>query len=333
MVKVARTMKNSPSDGSEHLVRVVGVGASAGGLDAINQLFEGLAPGLGLAYLVVSHMDPRQESHLADILAKHCAIPVSVAAAQTIEPDHVYVIPPDAVMTLSGNTLTLTPRIESGPRHLPVDVLFESLAEQRPGTAIGIVLSGTGSDGTQGIKDIRETAGVTIVQAPESAAFDGMPNSAIQTGCVDLVLHPVEIAAELAKIARHPYFFGSGDGELVAPAQPDEALGKIFELLNNVYQADFAQYKPSTVQRRLQRRMALANVIDVQSYLELLQDNPVELATLYDDLLIRVTSFFREEATHTALKQTVFPALMKDRNHADPLRIWVPACASGEEVY
>jgi two-component system CheB/CheR fusion protein len=245
----------------------------------------------------------------------------------------VYVIPPDAVMALSGNKLTLTPRSEFGARHLPVDVLFESLAQQRPGTAIGIVLSGTGSDGTQGIKDIKESAGVTIVQAPESAAFDGMPNSAIQTGCVDIVLSPFDIASELAKIARHPYFSASDHAEVAAPAPAEEALGKIFELLNNVYQADFAQYKPSTVQRRLQRRMALVNETDVQSYLELLHDNPVELAALYDDLLIRVTSFFREEATHTALKRTVFPALMKDRNHADPLRIWVPACASGEEVY
>jgi two-component system CheB/CheR fusion protein len=326
-------MQKLLSNESERLVGVVGIGASAGGLDAINQLFEGVPSELALAYLVVSHMDPRHESHLADILAKHCAIPVSIATGQTIEPDHVYVIPPDALMTLSGNKLTLTPRGESSARHLPVDVLFESLAQQRPGTAIGIVLSGTGSDGTQGIKDIKEAAGVTIVQAPQSAAFDGMPNSAIQTGCVDLVLRPIEIASELAKIARHPYFFGSGHGNLSAPVPSKEALGEIFELLNNVYQADFARYKPSTVQRRLQRRMALVNETDVQSYLELLQDNPVELAALYDDLLIRVTSFFREETTYTALKQTVFPALLKDRNHADPLRIWVPACASGEEVY
>jgi two-component system CheB/CheR fusion protein len=326
-------MKKLHSNDSERLVRVAGVGASAGGLEAINQLFEGLSPDLGMAYLVVSHMDPRQESLLAEILAKHCAIPVSVATGQTIEPDHVYVIPPDAVMKLSGNQLTLTPRGESSARYLPVDVLFESLAQQRPGSAIGIVLSGTGSDGTQGIKDIKETAGVTIVQAPDSAAFDGMPNSAIQTGCVDLVLRPIEIAEELTKIAHHPYFSASGDGEPVTPAPAEEALGRIFELLNNVYQADFTQYKPNTVQRRLQRRMALVNETDVPSYLALLQDNPVELAALYDDLLIRVTSFFREEATHTALKQTVFPALMKDRSHADPLRIWVPACASGEEVY
>lgn len=315
-------------------VRVVGVGASAGGLEAINQLFEALSPELGLAYLIVSHMHPRQESHLADILSKHTAIPVSVATDQIIiEPNHAYVIPPDTVMTLAGNALRLEPRTESGARHLPIDALFASLAQQRPGTAIGIVLSGTGSDGTQGIKDIKEAAGVTVAQAPGSATFDGMPYAAIQTGCVDLVLRPFEIAAELAKIARHPYFQTSSEDALAESMPPDAALIKIFELLRNVYQADFTQYKPNTIRRRLERRMALVNETEVRSYLELLQSNPVELAALYDDLLIRVTSFFREESTYAALRHTVFPALMKDRGHADPLRIWVPACATGEEVY
>lgn len=314
------------------LVPVVGIGASAGGLEAISQLVEALSPELGLAYLIVSHMDPRQESHMPEILAKRTFMPVDFAANQVIEANHIYVIPPDTQMTLSGNRLQLSPR-ESGSKHLPVDALFNSLAEQRPAKAICVVLSGSGGDGSQGIKNIKEAGGITVAQEPSSAAFNGMPNSAIQTGCVDLVLRPFEIAIELAKIANHPYFVVAHDEDLPEPMTTDAALDKIFELLSSVYQADFTQYKPNTIQRRLQRRMALINETDVQSYLDVLHDNPVELAALYDDLLIRVTSFFREDAIYTALKQTVFPSLMKNRGHENPLRIWVPACATGEEVY
>ncbi|MBS7776738.1 chemotaxis protein CheB [Acidovorax sp. CCYZU-2555] len=320
-------------DARNRLVPLVGIGASAGGLEAMNQLFEALTPDLGLAYLIVSHMDPRHESHLAEVLAKRTTVPVRVGHEQVIEPDNAYVIPPDTVMTVVGNRIKLTARSHAGVRHLPVDALFASLAQQRPGKAIGIVLSGTGSDGTEGVKEIKAAAGVTLAQEPGSAAFDGMPKSAIQTGCIDRMLHPSDMAAELGKIARHPYFRDDEDDKALESVAPEAALEKIFELLNNVYQADFTQYKPNTLQRRLQRRMALVSETQMSSYLELLQDNPVELAALYDDFLIRVTSFFREEAIYTALKQSILPALVRGRSHSDPLRIWVPACATGEEVY
>lgn len=323
----------SPGGTRNRMVPLVGIGASAGGLEAISQLFETLTPDLGLAYLIVSHMDPRHESHLAEVLAKRTTVPMSVAQEQAIEPDHAYVIPPDTVMTVVGNRIKLSPRSHAGARHLPVDALFESLAQQRPGKAIGIVLSGTGSDGSEGVKEIKEAAGVTLAQDHGSAAFDGMPQSAIQTGCIDLVLRPRDMAAELVKIARHPYFVDDADDRELATVAPGAALDQIFELLNNVYQADFTQYKPNTLQRRLQRRMALVGETQVSAYLKLLKDNPVELAALYDDFLIRVTSFFREEAIYTALKQTILPALVRGRSHSEPLRIWVPACATGEEVY
>ncbi len=317
----------------ERLVPLVGIGASAGGLEAMSQLFEALTPDLGLAYLIVSHMDPRHESHLAEVLARRTAVPMRVGDEQDIEPDHAYVIPPDTVMTVAGNRIKLSARSHAGGRHLPVDALFVSLAQQRPGKAVGIVLSGTGSDGTEGVKEIKAAAGVTMAQEPASAAFEGMPQSAIQTGCIDRVLSPHDMAAELAKIVRHPYFVEIQDDKALASVAPEAALEKIFELLNSVYQADFTQYKPNTLQRRLQRRMALVGETQISSYLKLLQDNPLELAALYDDFLIRVTSFFREEAIYTALKQSILPALVKDRSHSDPLRIWVPACATGEEVY
>ncbi len=317
----------------QSLVPLVGIGASAGGLEAISQLFEALTPDLGFAYLIVSHMDPRHESHLAEVLSKRTTVPMCTGREQLIEPDHAYVIPPDTVMTVVGNRIKLSARSHSGSRHLPVDALFESLAQQRPGKAIGIVLSGTGSDGAEGVKEIKEAAGVTLAQDPASAAFDGMPQSAIHTGCIDRVLNPRDMAVELRRIARHPYFVNDHDDKALASVAPEAALEKIFALLNNVYQADFTQYKPNTLQRRLQRRMALVGETQVSSYLELLQDNPVELAALYDDFLIRVTSFFREDAIYEALKQNVLPALMQGRSHSNPLRVWVPACATGEEVY
>ena len=317
----------------QRLVPLVGIGASAGGLEAMSLLFEALTPDLGLAYLIVSHMDPRHESHLAEVLARRTTVPMRVGQEQVIEPDHAYVIPPDTVMTVVGNRIKLTPRSHTGARHLPVDALFVSLAQQRPGKAIGIVLSGTGSDGTEGVKEIKAAAGVTLAQEPTTAAFEGMPQSAIQTGCIDRVLSPQDMAAELVKIVQHPYFGDDEEGKALTSDGPETALEKIFELLNNVYQADFTQYKPNTLQRRMQRRMALVGETQVSSYLKLLQDNPQELAALYDDFLIRVTSFFREEAIYKALKQSIFPALVRGRSHADPLRIWVPACATGEEVY
>lgn len=314
-------------------VPVVGIGASAGGLEAMVQLIETVELDLGLAYLIVSHMDPRHESHLAEILSKHTSLSVTEATDhQIVEPNHIYVIPPNTAMMLVGNNLRLHAR-GATRKHLPIDILFKSIAEHRAGAAIGVVLSGTGSDGAEGIKNIKEAAGVTLVQAPDSAAFSGMPNAAIETGCVDIVLPPSDIGLELGKIARHPYFLKPVTVDDYQDLAPDVALQKIFALIGSVYQADFTQYKPNTIHRRLQRRMALINETDVQSYLTVLQNNPVELAALYDDLLIRVTTFFREESIYKALRHTVFPTLLHNRDHADPLRIWVPACATGEEVY
>lgn len=318
---------------SEKFIPIVGIGASAGGLEPITHILESLTPHLGLSYLIVSHISPRQESHLAEILAGRTSLPVQVAMDQAILPDHVYVIPPDVMMTVAGNRIVLTPRSTTEGRYLPIDALFASLAARCQDRAIGIVLSGTGCDGAQGIRLIKGNGGITIAQEPSSAAFDAMPNAAMATGFVDCVLRPSQIAEELAKIARHPYFHGCDDKESSATPPSDITLGKIFELIQQVYNADFTQYKASTIQRRLQRRMALNGEIDVHAYLGLLRESPVELAALYNDLLIRVTSFFREEAIQAALRQTVFPALLKDRSATDPIRIWVPACATGEEVY
>jgi two-component system CheB/CheR fusion protein len=318
---------------NDNTIPVVGIGASAGGLEPLGQLVEALDPNLGMAYIIVSHLDRRHESLLPEILAKRTSMPVVAAGAQYLERDHIYVIPPDKTLTVVGNMLQLQPRAAAPVKNLPIDILFGTLAEQRPGAAVGVVLSGTGSDGAEGIKKIREAAGVTLVQIPDSAAFRGMPDAAIETGCVDLVLTPADIAVELARIARHPYFI-TPEAEVDDEERgPGTALAKIFDLIKGVYQADFTQYKPTTIQRRLQRRMALVNETDVHSYLNVLQDNPVELAALYDDLLIRVTTFFREETIYTALTQTVFPTVLKGRSHSDPVRIWVPACATGEEVY
>lgn len=298
----------------------------------MSELIEAMQPDLGFAYLIVSHMEARQESHLAEILAKRTLMSVKVAESQELEPNTVYVIPPDSVMTIEANHVVLRPRDASAAKNLPIDALLASLADRSSGTGIVVVLSGTGSDGSEGIKKVKESGGIVFAQAPESATFEGMPKAAISTGCVDFALRPSSIAKEIGKIALHPYLIFPN--EFYDQASTSEAvMGQIFELIAKVYHADFTQYKPNTIQRRLQRRMALINETDLQSYLGILYDNPVELAALYDDLLIRVTCFFREEAIYTALTQTVFSKLFEKRNHTEPLRIWVPACASGEEVY
>jgi two-component system CheB/CheR fusion protein len=323
-------MQNTPLT-SAFFTPVVCIGASAGGLEPLSELIEALKPDLGFAYLVVSHMEARQESHLAEILSKRTLMAVEVAASQEIASNTVYVIPPDTVMTIEANHLMLRARRDTPAKNLPIDALLTSLADQRPGRGIAVILSGTGSDGAEGVKAVKEAGGVVFAQTPDSAKFDGMPKSAIGTGCVDLALRPNNIAKEICKIALHPYF--NSPAELSGESTSTAVMGQIFDLIAKVYHADFTQYKSNTIQRRLQRRMALINEVDLRSYLNILHDNPVELAALYDDLLIRVTCFFREEAIYTALMQSVFPRLFEKRDHSEPLRIWIPACASGEEVY
>jgi two-component system CheB/CheR fusion protein len=318
---------------------VVGIGASAGGLEALIELL-GALPTTGMAFIVVQHLDPTHESLLSEILAKRAAIPVSLAiAGEPLQSDHVYVIPADAILTVHDGLIALKPRTSAAERPFPVDILFSSLAVAYSDHAIGVVLSGGDSDGSLGIREIKHAGGFTFAQRPESARFATMPRYAIETGCVDVVLRPNEIAGELERLSRR---FRMGDSKpgvglknTLDVGVDDESalLGHIFQRLRSAHGVDFTHYKRTTIKRRIDRRMMLRRIESLDEYGALIERDPVELAALYQDFLIRVTEFFRDPAAFDALRQYVLPVLCEGRSTKQPIRIWVPGCATGEEVY
>ena len=316
------------NDGSN--VRVIAVGASAGGLDALTQLLGRLSADTGLAYVLVQHLDPAHESILAELLARTTIIPVVQATdGLRIEADHAYVIPPGVQMTLADGHLSLAPRDRAGGPARSIDVFFRSVADVHGSDAVGVVLSGTGSDGALGLEAIKAAGGLTFAQNPASAAYDGMPRAAAATGCVDFVLPPADIAAHLARLG-HP-----GDHRVPDSGSAESAgtLAPILDLVRQRTGVDFAQYKIGTVQRRILRRMVIGNADAFDDYVEMLQRNAAEVDALYADLLISVTRFFRDPDVFAALSKSVFPELLKRRAPDEAIRIWVPGCATGQEAY
>lgn len=314
---------------------VVGVGGSAGGLEAFNQLLENLPSDAGLAIVFVLHLLPTRKSMLSELLARKTTMPVVQAAdGMPLEPNHVYAIPPDVYIEVAGGKLRLTSRGVEGGLFTPIDRLFASLAEEAGPRAVGVVLSGTGSDGAAGLQHIKEAGGVTMAQTPGSAQRDEMPRAAALTGGADLILPPRELAAALAQIARHPYVSAGEAQQATAELRPKEDdLQRIFALLRTASGVDFSHYKRPTIERRMLRRMALHRFTKVSQYLELLQKQPHEINRLYQDILIHVTFFFREPDSFKVLAEKVFPKLMEDRRPNESLRIWIPGCSSGEEPY
>ncbi|MGQ0544368.1 MAG: chemotaxis protein CheB [Betaproteobacteria bacterium] len=308
---------------------VVGIGASAGGLEAMSELLSALPASTGMAVVLVQHLDPAHESLLAEILAKKTAMPVAEARdGVQVAPDRLYIIPPNATLALSGEVLRLTAREAAGRNPGPIDVLLRSIAAGRGPNAVGVLLSGAGSDGTRGAQEIKEAGGIVIAQEPESATFDTLPRSAIDAGCVDLVLRPADIARKLAGLGGH---LAAGNGEAAeAPAGGDEHWKRIFRLLRGASGIDFTHYKRSTLERRVARRQALRHVLELGDYAALLDEDAAELNALSHDVLIGVTGFFRDPDTFHALAQTVFPALLEGRAPRYPLRIWGRGCSSGE---
>ncbi|MGQ0752644.1 MAG: chemotaxis protein CheB [Betaproteobacteria bacterium] len=316
---------------------VVGIGASAGGLEAIGELLTALPVDTGMAFIVVQHLDPVRPSLLAEILAKKTAMPVAeVRNGSSIAADRVYIIAPGTLLTLSGNALRSEAR-DGGHPPLPVDVFFNSLAAERGHNAIAVVLSGSGSDGARGVQAVKEAGGITLAQDEATAGFPAMPKNAIDTGCVDFVLAPAAIGEKLARIARHPYLQNGAPEEQSLQAadrsMEETAFKRAFRLMRAASGMDFTHYKRSTIERRIGRRMAVHHFEGLPAYVDFLQDNPSEVQALAQDMLIGVTSFFRDAAGLDRLKQTVFPALMEGRSARDTLRIWVPGCSSGEEAY
>jgi two-component system, chemotaxis family, CheB/CheR fusion protein len=317
-------------DPSQIAFPVVGIGASAGGLEAVSELLSALPASTGMAFVLVQHLDPSRASMLVEILGKKTALPVAEARdGMRLAADRLYVIPPNASLTVAGNLLRLAAREGNPPG--PIDALFRSLAAERGRAAVGVLLSGASSDGTRGARAIKEAGGVVMAQAPESAAFAIMPRSAIDAGAVDAVLRPAEIAGSLARLAEH---LARHEDETPDAAAPEDELWKrIFRLLHGAGGIDFTHYKRSTIQRRIARRQALRHVAELGQYAALLSEDSAELNTLAQDVLIGVTSFFRDPESFEALAQAVFPALLERRAPRDPLRIWVPGCATGEELY
>ena len=329
--------ETSSSNQNKHGLPVVGIGASAGGLEAFKSLFEYLPADTGLSFVVIQHLASGQESMLTDILSRFTKMPVkAVKDKMAVEPDHVYVIPPGTILTMENKTLNLNPAAKTIKT---IDAFFISLAEDSQNQSIGIVLSGTGSDGTAGLKAIKTQGGITFAQTPSSAQYGDMPISAISAEVVDFILPPEKIASELQKIAENPQL---ARNEIVARAEEERkearpkkesALSAIFTMLKSSCNVDFSHYKETVVNRRITRRMVINHIKKIENYKEFLRAHPKEIEALYNDMLIGVTSFFREASTFAALKETVFPNLVNNRSSKDPIRIWIPGCATGEEAY
>jgi two-component system CheB/CheR fusion protein len=309
---------------------IVGIGASAGGLEAISRLLEILPPSPGLALVVVMHLDPDHESLLPSLLSQVTALPVVEVGVDTpIQVDHVYIGPPRAVLALEGSTLTVRPRASVRAPNMPIDHLFRSLAHQLQQRAVGVVLSGGGTDGTLGVQDISAEDGIAFAQDERSARFDSMPRSAVASGCIDVVLDPAGIGQELVRLAQHSRTGTAPPGE----RGQREHLNRLFALVSAMSGIDFSQYKLSTIHRRIQRRMAMVGIESLAAYVDRLEEDQEELQSLYQDFLIRVTRFFRDPTVYATLHETVFPELVKNRAADLPIRIWVAGCATGEEAY
>ena len=357
------SVRNSP-------VTVVGIGASAGGLEALSELFRNVPADTSLAYVVVQHLSPTHGSILAELLARQATIPVHQAAnGDRVEVNHAYVIAPDTKMTLTDGHLKLVPRDPDDRPPLPIDAFFRSLAEVQESRTIGVILSGTGSDGALGVRAIRGAGGIAFAQDPATATAEGMPRSAIATACIDIIATPAAIATHIAQLGRNPYLRPQSDESPSdhAPGryrqldtQPDvrgvsgdgadtsansDAFSAICALLKSQFGVDFDLYKMGTIERRIQRRIALRRVNSLGRYAELLREDTEELSTLYGDLLIGVTRFFRDPDLFNALSGTVLPDLIArrraegEREGANSIsddaaiRVWIAGCSTGEEAY
>lgn len=324
-------MTNSPAPEVEF--PIVGIGASAGGLEAFIQLINQVPLDSAMAYILIQHLSPDHPSLSVEIISKSTKLPVSeVQDKMRVEVNHIYVIPPNHSMKIENGSLLLLPRPEGTSQHMSIDVFFESLALAKKGQAIGVLLSGTGSDGTLGLRAIQGIGGITCVQDPKNAKFNGMPNSAIAAGVVDFILPANEIAHELSRLALD-LSSSKLETDETLEVKSDDEVNMIFDQLRTHTNVDFSNYKFSTINRRIQRRILLLKLKNIKSYSAFLRDHPKEINALYNDLLINVTEFFRDPDSFTILSTLIFPELLLDRTAKEPIRIWIPGCSTGEEVY
>jgi two-component system CheB/CheR fusion protein len=315
---------------------IVGVGASAGGMDAFGEFLDAMRPDAGMAFVFVLHLPPDSESLLAEILSRRTKMLVRQAAdGMPIEPDHVYVLRPGHVLTVREGCLRLGPRLGSpNVANRPVDDLFRSLAEEQRERAICVVMSGTGSNGTAGAQAVKAVGGLCVAQDPESAQYPSMPRHLIDAGYADYVLRPAELPEVLLSYAGSPYAKGGRETDATAVLEREgQHLREVMAVLRTRARQDFTGYKKPTVLRRVQRRMGLARAGSLGEYARLLRQTPAEVTALADDLLIHVTGFFRDPDVWEALREKVVAPLIAAREPGTSVRAWVAACSSGEEAY
>jgi two-component system CheB/CheR fusion protein len=312
---------------------IVGIGASAGGLETLEAFFSNMPPEANMAFVIIQHLSPNFKSIMASLLAKHTRMTVSeIEDDTTLAPNCVYLNPPNKNVAVFNRTLHLMEPVRSGTINMPIDFFFRSLSEDQKEQAIGIIVSGTASDGTQGIKAIKGEGGMVMAQDPDTAKYDGMPRSAIGTGLVDFILPVEKMPKTLISYVKHPFLESPGKIN-VSETSIQHQLQKVFALIRSATGHDFSQYKQTTIRRRIERRMAVHQIDKLTDYIMYLQKDPVEIDALFKDLVIGVTSFFRDPEAYQVLEQKVLPRLLQGRKPDDPLRCWVVGCSTGEEAY
>src|ERR1035437_6674351 len=316
-------------------IPVAGIGGSAGGLEVFKHLLADLPADAGLAIVFVQHLDPKHHSMLSEILGRSTTMPVSEAVDRMpVEANHVYVIPANGDLTIAQGMLRLAPRTQEAGPHMPIDRFLRSLADECGSRAIGVILSGAGTDGSAGIQAIKAAGGGTFAPDQFTAKFASMPQAAVATNCVDFVLPPERIAVELVRVGRHPYVADSAPAEQGRMPGGDEAsFATILAAVHGASGIDFSLYREKTIKRRILRRLALRNIDSLAEYAGRLEDDIEEVAALQRDLLISVTSFFRDPGSFESLKNLVYPRILQGRPAHAPIRVWVPGCATGEEAY
>lgn len=328
-------MANKNTRNSNSQFPIVGIGGSAGAIEAVIELTENLPSGTGMAFIYLQHQSPDHHSKLVEVISKRAKLPVlEVEDKMPIEADFFYVIPGGKQLTVSDGHFSITNRPDEGYDHMPINRFFNSLAEQYHEYSIGIVLSGADSDGAIGLRAIKMAGGVTFAQN-ETAQFQSMPKSAITEGGVDLTLPPKEIAEELISLSRQKEAYYKALQDLNGDSIPnkDEDLAAILQIVHKNAGVDFGQYKLSTIKRRIVRRILLNKLNTLHDYLQMLKSNTTEVHKLFNDLLINVTTFFRDPELTDYLKNKLLPEIVKSKKHNEPIRIWVPACSTGQEVY
>jgi two-component system CheB/CheR fusion protein len=328
-----KKLKSVPEQNKTNkILPVVGIGVSAGGLDALKNFFEAVPSDTGAAFVVIQHLDPDHKSILADLLSRFTGMKVlQIVDGVEITANTIFIIPPGFDVSLENNKLNLNAQPRERTLRLPVDSFFKSLSQDKKDKAIGVILSGTGTDGALGVRDIKSENGVVFIQTPEDAKYNGMPVSAISTGVSDYILDAGKMSDNL--MACIGYVFDSSSKVSITESLNNSIISNLFDLLQSKTGHDFSNYKPNTIKRRIERRMKIVQVTEIEDYISVLEKDSDELEALYKDFLIGVTSFFRDKDAFDSLNSTIIPEIFSQSKQEHPIRIWVPACSTGEEAY